>query len=68
VGDRSTDGERHNFLVSLTLLSLARLISRSGTGHLYPGCACRPVLFFARGAPETKGRGLRSIQREITEK
>ncbi len=55
-----------NFLVSVTFLSLIEWISRPATFYLYAGISVLALLYFWRRVPETKGRSLEQIQRDLT--
>ena len=55
-----------NFVVSLTFLSLTEWISRSGTFTLYAVISLAALALFWWRVPETKGRSLEEIQRELT--
>lgn len=56
-----------NFGVAATFLSLSSAITRQGTFYLYAGLALIAFLFFRAKVPETKGRSLERIQRDLTE-
>ncbi|MCX7523452.1 sugar porter family MFS transporter [Microbacterium sp. STN6] len=55
-----------NFLVAGTFLSLGHLITRQGTFFLYGAIGVLAILFFAFKVPETKGKSLEDIQRQLT--
>lgn len=54
-----------NFAVSATFLTLAGAITRQGIFLVYAAMAVAAVAFFAWRVPETKGRSLEEIQREV---
>ncbi|HUA75836.1 MAG TPA: sugar porter family MFS transporter [Solirubrobacteraceae bacterium] len=54
-----------NFLVSSFFLSLVSAISREGTFWLYAGFGVLSLIFFLARVPETKGRSLEEIEREL---
>lgn len=54
-----------NFLVSSFFLTLVSAISREGTFWLYSGFGVLALTFFAFRVPETKGRSLEQIGREV---
>jgi len=54
-----------NFLVSVTFLSLIAAISRPGAFWLYAVIGVAALVFFATKVPETKGRELEEIEREL---
>ncbi|MEV6610796.1 sugar porter family MFS transporter [Kutzneria sp. NPDC051319] len=55
-----------NFVVSLTFLTLVDWISRSGTFLLYAVIAAVALVLFWWRVPETKGRSLEDIERQLT--
>jgi MFS family permease len=55
-----------NFLVSFTFLSLAADIGKAATFWLYAGIGVLAIIFFILRVPETKGRSLEDIQRDVT--
>jgi sugar porter (SP) family MFS transporter len=55
-----------NFLISYFFLDLVSRISTKGTFWLYAGFGVLAVIFFAFKVPETKGRSLEDIERELT--
>jgi predicted MFS family arabinose efflux permease len=57
-----------NFLISFTFLSLASAIGKAATFWLYAGIGVLAIIFFAWRVPETKGRSLEDIQRDLTGK
>ncbi len=54
-----------NFLVSSFFLTLVGAISREGTFWLYGGLGVLSLIFFLVRVPETKGRSLEQIEREL---
>jgi sugar porter (SP) family MFS transporter len=54
-----------NFLVSVSFLSLIGAITRPGTFWLYTGLGLVALAFFWRRVPETRGRSLEDIQRDL---
>ncbi|HEX3910121.1 MAG TPA: sugar porter family MFS transporter [Solirubrobacteraceae bacterium] len=54
-----------NFLVSSFFLTLVGAISREGTFWLYGGLGVLSLIFFVVRVPETKGRSLEQIEREL---
>jgi len=54
-----------NFAISVSFLSLVGVITRPGTFWLYAGLGVVALLFFAWRVPETKGRSLEEIQRDL---
>jgi sugar porter (SP) family MFS transporter len=54
-----------NFLVSSFFLTLVGAISREGTFWLYGGLGVLSLIFFVVKVPETKGRSLEQIEREL---
>jgi sugar porter (SP) family MFS transporter len=54
-----------NFLVSYFFLSLVGWITRAGTFWLYAAIGVVAVLFFWWRVPETKGRSLEQIERDL---
>ncbi len=57
-----------NFLVSFTFLSLAGILGLTGTFVLYAGVGVIALIFFATRVPETNGRGLEEIERQLQPK
>jgi sugar porter (SP) family MFS transporter len=55
-----------NFLISYFFLDLVDRISREGTFWLYAGFGVLAVIFFAVKVPETKGRSLEDIERDLS--
>jgi sugar porter (SP) family MFS transporter len=55
-----------NFLISYFFLDLVSRISTKGTFWLYAGFGVLAVIFFAFKVPETKGRSLEDIERDLT--
>lgn len=56
-----------NFLVAATFLSLSSAITRQGTFLVYAVIAVIAFVVFAARVPETRGRTLEEIQREVTD-
>ena len=54
-----------NFLVSSFFLTLVAAISREGTFWLYAGFGLLALIYFVARVPETKGRSLEEISREL---
>ncbi len=54
-----------NFLVSYFFLALVGWIGKPGTFWIYAGLGTLAVTFFAWRVPETKGRALEEIEREV---
>ncbi len=54
-----------NFLISYFFLDLVARISTKGTFWLYAGFGVLAVIFFALKVPETKGRSLEDIERDL---
>lgn len=54
-----------NFAVSFTFLSLVSLVGRSGTFWIYAGIGVVTLWFILTRVPETKGRSLEDIQRQV---
>ncbi len=55
-----------NLLVASTFLTLGSAITRQGTFYLYAVLGVLAVVFFAARVPETRGRSLEEIQRDLT--
>jgi sugar porter (SP) family MFS transporter len=55
-----------NFIVSFTFLSLAADIGKAATFWLYAVIGVLAIIFFILRVPETKGRSLEEIQRDVT--
>jgi MFS family permease len=55
-----------NFLVSFTFLTLVATISRPGMFFPYAGINLLALVFFLPMVPETTGRSLEQLQRELT--
>ncbi len=55
-----------NFVVAQTFLTLGNLITRQGVFYLYAGLAVASSVFFMLKVPETRGRSLEDVQRELT--
>jgi len=55
-----------NFVVSFTFLSLASDIGKAATFWLYAVIGVLAIIFFILRVPETKGRSLEEIQRDVT--
>ncbi|HEX6472026.1 MAG TPA: sugar porter family MFS transporter [Streptosporangiaceae bacterium] len=55
-----------NFLVSYYFLQLIGAIGRTWTFWLYAALAVVSILFFAARVPETRGRSLEEIERELS--
>jgi sugar porter (SP) family MFS transporter len=55
-----------NFLISYFFLDLVSRITTKGTFWLYAGFGVLAVIFFAFKVPETKGRTLEEIERDLT--
>jgi sugar porter (SP) family MFS transporter len=54
-----------NFIVAGTFLTVSSAITRQGTFFVYTGIAVVAFLFFLWKVPETRGRSLEQIQREL---
>ena len=54
-----------NFVVSFTFLTLVGVITRAGTFWLYGVIAVGALAFFFFFVPETKGKSLEDIEREL---
>jgi hypothetical protein len=54
-----------NFLVSCFFLQLTMAIGKAGTFRLYAGFGVAAVVFFWHWLPETKGRSLEEIERQV---
>jgi sugar porter (SP) family MFS transporter len=54
-----------NFIISYWFLNLVGAIGKDGTFWLYAGFAACAVVFFFFKVPETKGRSLEQIERDI---
>lgn len=54
-----------NFVVAGSFLTLISLISRQGTFFLFGGLGILAILFFAWRVPETKGKSLEQIQKDL---
>lgn len=54
-----------NFLVSLTFLSLLQLLGGAGTFSVYAGICALLTLFACRCIPETRGKSLEEIERQL---
>lgn len=57
-----------NFLVSFTFLSVVGALGRTGTFLLYAALGVLALLFFATRVPETNGRSLEEIERQLQRK
>ncbi|MFG3258864.1 sugar porter family MFS transporter [Streptomyces sp. NPDC048172] len=55
-----------NFLVSLTFLTLLDALGGAGTFALYAAVCALLAVFTARRIPETRGKSLEQIERELT--
>jgi len=55
-----------NFLVSYYFLQMTDLLGKSGTFWLYAGLGVCATVFFLRFVPETRGRSLEEIERQLT--
>jgi sugar porter (SP) family MFS transporter len=55
-----------NFVVSFTFLTLAADIGKAATFWLYAVIGVLAIIFFVLRVPETKGRSLEDIQRDVT--
>ncbi len=55
-----------NFIVSFTFLSLVSALTRPGAFWLYAGIGVLAILFFLARVPETRGRSLEEIERELS--
>jgi hypothetical protein len=55
-----------NFIVSFTFLTLAADIGKAATFWLYAVIGVIAIVFFLLRVPETKGRSLEEIQRDVT--
>ncbi|MGN6444565.1 sugar porter family MFS transporter [Amnibacterium sp.] len=54
-----------NFVVAGTFLTLSNAITKQGTFFLYAGIGVAAFVFFLLKVPETKGRSLEDVQREL---
>jgi MFS family permease len=54
-----------NFLVSYFFLALVGWVGKPGTFWIYAGLGALAVVFFAARVPETKGRPLEEIERQV---
>ena len=61
--NRTTSG-----LVALSFLSLARALTPAGAYYLYAGLALCAFAFIRAAVPETKGKSLEEIEREMVER
>jgi len=55
-----------NFIISFTFLTLTSTIGKSATFWLYAAIGVIAIVFFYRRVPETSGRSLEDIQRDVT--
>ncbi|HEX3331749.1 MAG TPA: MFS transporter, partial [Gaiellales bacterium] len=55
-----------NFIISFTFLTLTSTIGKAATFWIYAGIGVIAVVFFVRRVPETMGRSLEEIQRDVT--
>jgi sugar porter (SP) family MFS transporter len=56
-----------NFVVAFTFLQLIATAGKGATFFIYAAIAIAALLFFARRVPETKGRTLEQIEKELLE-
>jgi sugar porter (SP) family MFS transporter len=56
-----------NFIVSFTFLTLTSTIGKAATFWLYAVIGVIAIVFFYRRVPETSGRSLEDIQRDVTD-
>ncbi len=54
-----------NFFVSFFFLHAVAALGRDGTFWMYAGLGCLAVAFFSWRVPETKGRSLEEIERNV---
>ncbi|MCG7593635.1 sugar porter family MFS transporter [Mycobacterium sp. C3-094] len=54
-----------NFVVAQTFLTLGNLITRQGVFYLYAALAALSLVYFIRRVPETQGRSLEEVQKEL---
>jgi predicted MFS family arabinose efflux permease len=54
-----------NFIVAGTFLTMSSAITRQGTFFVYTGIGVIAFLFFMWKVPETKGRSLEQVQKEL---
>ena len=55
-----------NFIISFTFLTLTSTIGKTATFWLYAAVGVIAIVFFYRRVPETSGRSLEDIQRDVT--
>ena len=55
-----------NFIISFTFLTLTSTIGKAATFWIYAGIGVIAIVFFVRRVPETMGRSLEEIQRDVT--
>ncbi len=55
-----------NFLVAQTFLTLSNVITRQGVFYVYAVLAAVSLAFFVLKIPETRGRSLEDVQKELT--
>lgn len=55
-----------NFLISATFLSVVAVISRAGTYWVYAGLGLVAFVVFLKWVPETKGKTLEEIERDVS--
>lgn len=55
-----------NFVVAQTFLSLGSFITRQGVFYLYAVLAAASLVFFIMRVPETRGRTLEEVQKQLT--
>ena len=60
--NRTTSG-----IIATSFLSLSRVLSPAGAYYLFAGVAAGAYLFIRQRVPETKGRSLEDIERQMTE-
>lgn len=54
-----------NFAVSFTFLTLVNVLTRAGAFWVYAAIGVVAIAFIVVKVPETRGRGLEQIQREL---
>jgi sugar porter (SP) family MFS transporter len=55
-----------NFVVTVSFLTLLRVIGNAGTFFLFAGLSIVAVAYFQRKVPETRNRSLQDIERDLT--
>ena len=54
-----------NFVVAISFLTILGILGEAGTFFLFAGLTIVALAYFARQVPETKGRSLQDIERDL---